>query len=130
MEYRQCRTKNLPIHGFKQNPDLNDRTYVYGSDREQMLDFIKESPAREKKLHPDHDITVGEVIWAVRKEMARTVDDVLARRIRLLFLDAAASVSLAPGVAQIMAEELGKDNEWQRQQVEDYNEIAKAYFIS
>jgi hypothetical protein len=29
-----------------------------------------------------------------------------------------------------MAEELGKDNEWQRQQVEDYNEIAKAYFIS
>lgn len=130
MEYRQCRTKNLPIHGFKQNPDLNDRTYVYGSDREQMLDFIKESPVREKKLHPDHDITVGEVIWAVRKEMARTVDDVLARRIRLLFLDAAASVSLAPGVAQIMAEELGKDNEWQRQQVEDYNEIAKAYFIS
>lgn len=70
------------------------------------------------------------MIWAVRKEMARTVDDVLARRIRLLFLDAAASVSLAPGVAQIMAEELGKDNEWQRQQVEDYNEIAKAYFIS
>lgn len=130
LEFRPCMTKNLPIHGFKKNPDLNDRTYVYGSDREQMLNFVKESPAREKKLHPDHDITVGEVIWAVRKEMARTVDDVLARRIRLLFLDAGASVGLAPGVAQIMAEELRKDSEWQRQQVEDYNEIAKAYIIS
>ena len=56
-EYRdgvQAMQDKEPSHSwFWQNPDLNDRTYVYGSDREQMLDFIKESPVREKKLHPD-----------------------------------------------------------------------------
>ena len=130
LEFRQCKTKNLHIHGYKQNPDLNDRLYVYGSDRDQLISFLREDPAREKKLHPDYEMTTGEVIWAVRKEMARTVDDVLARRIRLLFLDARAAVIIAPSVAEIMAEELNKSGEWQKQQVNEFSEIAKAYIIS
>jgi len=130
MQFRPCKTKNLHIHGFKQNPDLNDRLYVYGSDRDQLISFLKEDPAREEKLHPDYELTTGEVIWAVRKEMARNVEDVLARRIRLLFLDARASVIIAPRVAEIMAEELHKDGEWQKQQVKEFSGIAKAYIIS
>jgi glycerol-3-phosphate dehydrogenase len=130
IQFRPCKTKNLHIHGFKQNPDLNDRLYVYGSDRDQLLSFLKEDPARENKLHPDYDLTVGEVIWAVRKEMARNVDDVLARRIRLLFLDAKASVKIAPRVAEIIADELRKDVEWQKKQVQEYSGIAEAYIIA
>ena len=130
MQFRPCKTKNLHIHGFKQNPDLNDRLYVYGSDRDQLISFIKEDPAREEILHPDYNFTAGEVIWAVRKEMARNVDDVLARRIRLLFLDARASVTIAPRVAELMAVELGKDGEWQKKQVQEYSETARAYIIS
>ena len=39
--------------------------------------------------------------------MARTVEDVLARRTRALFLNAAAALRMAPAVAQLMAQELG-----------------------
>ena len=60
------------------------------------------------------DYTAAEVIWAVRHEMARTVEDVLARRLRALFLDARAAVDMAPKVAALMGRrakerlELGK----------------------
>jgi len=58
------------------------------------------------------------------------VDDVLARRVRVLYLDAMKSIALAPRVAEIMAAELGKDKEWIRQQVEEYTEMAKAYVMA
>ena len=82
------------------------------------------------KLHKDYSFTVGEVIWAVRYEMARTVDDVLARRVRALYLDARASMEMAPQVAEILAKELGKDQEWIKNQIREYTEMAKAYVIS
>ncbi|MEZ4997970.1 MAG: glycerol-3-phosphate dehydrogenase C-terminal domain-containing protein [Bacteroidales bacterium] len=78
----------------------------------------------QEKLEAGSDFTTGEVIWAVRKEMARTVDDVLARRVRVLYLDARKSIALAPRVAEIMAAELGRDREWVRNQVEEFIERA------
>jgi glycerol-3-phosphate dehydrogenase len=67
------------------------------------------------------------VVWAVRHEMARTVEDVLARRTRALFLNAKAAMRMAPRVAGLMAHELGRDGVWQRQQVESFGAVARNY---
>lgn len=129
LEFRKCRTRNLKIHGYQEDPDRNNRMYIYGSDLEEILKLQKENPAFSERLDPTTDFTVAEVVWAVRREMARTVDDVLARRVRVLYLDAKASVALAPKVASILANELGRDKKWEEQQVEDYTEMAKAYVL-
>jgi glycerol-3-phosphate dehydrogenase len=129
LPFRQCRTKDLKIHGYFENPDHNNRLYIYGSDLPEILRMQKENPKWAEKLEAGSDFTAGEVIWAVRKEMARTVDDVLARRVRVLYLDARKSISIAPKVAEIMAAELGKDREWVRQQVEEYTAMARGYVM-
>lgn len=130
LERRECVTMHLKIHGFQENPDRGDRMYIYGSDQEEIRKMQKENPVWAERLENGSDFTAGEVIWAVRHEMARTVDDVLARRIRVLYLDAKHSVSLAPRVAEIMASELGKDQEWIVSQVEEFTELAKGYIIN
>ena len=129
LPFRPCRTKGIKIHGYLENPDRDDRMYIYGSDLEEIQKIQKENPAWSEKLEAGSDFTAGEVIWAVRKEMARTVDDVLARRVRVLYLDARKSIALAPRVAEIMAAELGKDREWVRNQVEEFTELARGYVM-
>ena len=66
----------------------------------------------------------------MREEMARTVDDVLSRRTRSLILDARAAVEAAPRVAELMASELGRDEEWVEGQVASFTEMAKAYLLA
>ena len=127
LEQRPCKTKNLKIHGFRENPDYDHWLYVYGSDQDEILRLQQENPEYANKLISNYEFTVGEVVWAVKNEMARTVDDVLARRVRLLFLDARASIEIAPKVAEIMAKELKKDKAWEKEQVESYIEMAKQY---
>ncbi len=127
---KECNTKHLKIHGYLENPDRSDRMYIYGSDLEEIRKIQKENPAWAEKLNGESDFTAGEVIWAVRKEMARTVDDVLARRVRVLYLDARQSIALAPKVAEIMAAELGRDKNWVRRQVEEYTELAEGYVMA
>ena len=70
------------------------------------------------------------MVWAVRHEMARTVEDVLARRTRALLLDARASVDIAPQVAKLMASQLRRGRKWQREQVEAYTRVAAGYILS
>lgn len=130
MPFRPCKTRNLKIHGYMENPGKSEWIYIYGSDRQGILDLQKEKPEYAKKLHNDFDFTAGEVVWAVRKEMARTVDDVLARRMRALYLDAKASIVMAPEVAAIIASELQRNAAWEEQQVKEYTEMAKAYVLS
>ncbi len=50
-----------------------------------------EDPSLARRLYPDLPYITAEVVWAVRGEMARTVEDVVARRTRALFLNARAS---------------------------------------
>ena len=83
IEKRKCVTRHLRIHGYRPNPDLSDHMYVYGSDEPKIYELIKENPALGRKLSEKFDYTEAEVVWAVREEMALTVDDVLARRVRL-----------------------------------------------
>ena len=84
-------------------------------------------PALAERLHPALPYIAAEVVWAVRTEMARTVEDVLARRTRALFLNAAAAVEMAPRVAELMARELGRDDAWAAMQVRAFAELAKGY---
>lgn len=82
-----------------------------------------------EKLHPRYDYTVAEVVWAVREEMALTLEDILARRVRLLFLDARVAVEVAPKVAGIIADELGLGQDWVERQVEEFTELSKHYIL-
>ena len=83
----------------------------------------------DKKLHRHFSYTKSDVINAVRNEMAQTIEDVLARRTRVLFLDAKAAIEIAPTVAEVMANLLDKDKNWSGQQVKDFIETAKNYLI-
>jgi glycerol-3-phosphate dehydrogenase len=93
------------------------------------LALVNENPEWGKKLHPKYDYLQAEVIWAVRHEMARTVEDLLARRIRLLFLDARAAIEAAPVVALLMAEQLKTDETWQDKQVKVFTGLAQTYLL-
>jgi glycerol-3-phosphate dehydrogenase len=89
--------------------------------------MINEDPTFSRRLPGRSEVRAGQVAWAVRKEMARTVEDFLARRTRLLILDARLSMEAAPSVAELMAKELGRDSGWVNDQVESYAELANAH---
>jgi glycerol-3-phosphate dehydrogenase len=91
---------------------------------------IYQTPKNQgEKLDENLSYTVEEVREAVRNEMARTLEDVLARRTRSLFLNAKVAVEIAPKVVKIMAEELGKDETWQTKQVQVFQQLAKNYMV-
>ncbi|MDN3548580.1 glycerol-3-phosphate dehydrogenase/oxidase [Mucilaginibacter aquaedulcis] len=122
-------TKNLPIHGSKTNVNRNDHLYVYGSDEDALLNLLKENREWGQKLHPDMPYIQAEVVWGVRHEMARNVEDILARRVRALFLNARAAIDMAPQVASLIAVELDKDAVWQKEQVESFTALANGYLL-
>lgn len=126
---RKCRTYNYKIHGWRPNPDLNDHMYVYGSDADHIRALANENPAFAEKLSDKFDYTVAEVIWAVREEMARNVDDILARRVRMLYIDAREAAVVAEKVARIIAAELGYDEAWIEEQTSSFREIASHYYL-
>lgn len=123
----KCATRNLKLHGFSENIKYGDQLSSYGSDREKILELISNQPALAEKIHPLFDHTKAEVVWAVENEMAMLVEDFLARRSRMLFLNAQAALESAPLVAEIMAKELGRDENWQIDQVQEFAELAKGY---
>lgn len=129
VEPKKCVTKTLHIHGYRPNPNLADHCYVYGADEPALHQMEQESPTFTEKISPKYDYTIGEVVWAVREEMARTVDDVLARRVRMLFIDAREALAVAPKVAHVMAAELGKDETWEAEQVDAFTKIANNYIV-
>jgi glycerol-3-phosphate dehydrogenase len=123
---RASRTEMLRIHGATDEP--NDGPLArYGSDAGAVARVLGERPGWSEPLHPDLPYRAGEAAWAARYEMVRTVEDVLARRMRALLLDARASLEIAPRVAAILASELGFDEAWQREQVERYRELSAGY---
>ncbi len=123
-------SKNLQIHGSHYNAQIFAELHFYGSDAPMVRQVIAENPEYAEKIHPNLATVAGEVVWAVRHEMARTVADFLARRSRALIFDAAASIAAAPKVAHVMAKELKHDQKWIQQQVDDYNALARGYLIA
>lgn len=128
LDPRPCRTTNLPIHGWTERP-LSKRPELaaYGSDAARIDTLIEENPALAEKVHPDLALLKAEVVHAARREMARTVEDVLARRTRSLLLGARASIAAAPIVAELLATELGQDEKWQAAQVSAFTTLAEGY---
>ena len=127
---RKCVTKTLHIHGYRKNPDLGDHLYVYGSDRDKIEALITANPMLGEKLSDRYDYTAAEVVWAVREEMALSVEDVLARRVRLLFVDAREAMKVASKVAALMAEELGLEHHWVQDQTSTFIDLAKRYIVT
>ncbi|MDR1403483.1 MAG: glycerol-3-phosphate dehydrogenase/oxidase [Tannerellaceae bacterium] len=126
---RNCVTESYPIHGSKPNPDFSDPLYLYGSDADEIRNLIASAPGMAEKLHPGYAYTVGEVVWIVRNEMPRRLEDILARRLRILFLDARAAVEMAPRVAEILAAEQTKDDAWKETQLNAFKELAANYIL-
>lgn len=122
-------TAQMPIHGYVKNINDKDHLHFYGSDASRIKNLIRKDPSLGEPLIYPYPYLKAEVIWAVREEMARTVEDFLARRIRLLLLDARQSILAAPKVAQLMGDELGYRRRWQKEQVEAYAELAKEYIL-
>ncbi len=130
LDDRKCITHNLPIYGYDKNLDItSDPLAVYGTEKYQLLELEEEHPDLAEMLSEDIPLRKSQVVWAARHEMARTVEDMLARRVRGLFLNSKESLRVAPAVAEIMAKELGKDKEWIEDQLEDFGEVAKNYMI-
>lgn len=130
LEEQPSRTKALRLHGWAKTPPETDGLLsLYGSDGPSVRRVMREKPGWDEPLHPNLPYFVGEVAWGARREMARTVEDVLARRTRSLLLNARASIEVAPKVAEILAAELGKDEAWQKAQVQEYEANARGYVL-
>jgi glycerol-3-phosphate dehydrogenase len=123
-----CPTRNLRIHGYLQDSGALGELEVYGSDAAEIL-TLTQDPKLAMQLHPDLPYLAAEVVWAARNEMARTVEDVLARRTRALFLNAAAASAMAEPVAKLLASELGRDATWIAAQVNDFQALAQQYRV-
>jgi len=122
-------TASLPIHGATRSP-VPSRLSIYGSDRQTLAKLMKEDVKYTEQLDEALPYTVGEVIWAVRHEMAQSVEDVLARRLRALMLNARAALRSAPRVAQLLATELGHDPSWARAEVDRFQAVAQGYLAT
>ncbi|MNS65523.1 Aerobic glycerol-3-phosphate dehydrogenase [compost metagenome] len=126
-----CRTADLPLHGAAGLPaDLpapgsGSPDRYYGAD----LPLVRALPGADTLVVPETGLTEAHVRFAARHELARRVEDVLARRNRALFLDARAALAGAPRVAAILAEELGHDAAWQARELESFGALAKGYLL-
>jgi glycerol-3-phosphate dehydrogenase len=127
---RPSLTADLLLHGWRPDAGEVDKSLlVYGTDELRLTALFSERPEWNARLHPSLPYRAGEVAWAARHEAARSVEDVLARRTRALFLDARASIEVAPRVAAIIATELNRDQAWQDREVAQFRELAAGYLV-
>jgi glycerol-3-phosphate dehydrogenase len=110
---RPCVTMELAIRG--------------ADDPAAIRVLVEKDPSLAAVLHPRLPYIRAEIIRAVRDELCMNVEDALSRRTRALLLDAKAAIESAPVVAELLAKELGRDEVWQRQQVEEFGKLAQGY---
>jgi glycerol-3-phosphate dehydrogenase len=123
----RCKTKETRIHGYQENH--GGAHQVFGSDEEKIDKLPEQDPSLQRLLDERFPYKEAHVVWAVRNEMAVTIEDVLARRLRLLFLDARAAMNVAPRVAVLMAKELNRDEQWIDAQLKEFMQLATAYLV-
>lgn len=125
--HKATQTATLPVHGAAPATDWDDPLYYYGSDKAALEGKINGTAgnwlSEKLKIHK------AQVQWAVEHEMARTVEDVLARRTRGLLLDARESKRIAGEVAAIMAAALGKDEQWIQEQTSSFGRLTDQYVL-
>jgi len=123
-------TSKLKIHGHMEDPDLSDPLYWYGSDREHIDKLIRDDPQLATPISEVLQLNRAQIVWAVKGEMARTLEDCLSRRIRGLQLDAQECIRIAPEVAGILATQLGKEKAWEENQVEQFTQLAGMHLLN
>ena len=126
---RECSTKHLNIHGFHPQAQKFGHLSFYGSDASAIQELIEQEPELGQPLVAALPYVRAEVVWAVRYEMARSVEDVLCRRTRALFLNTKAALEAAPNVAALMARELGYDSNWQAEQLRAFRWVAMHFSV-
>ena len=130
ISHRPCTTTNLKIHGYSESVDPTDPLGFYGFDVLAIREMTITEPTLSELLDKEYPYIAAQVVWAVEQEMAQHIEDFLARRIRILFLDARASLRMAPKVAQIMARLLKKDQQWIDSELTHYEQVASNYIIN
>lgn len=119
---KSTKSKNIKIHGHTEKK-INSHLSIYGSDYEKIHFLLNERRSYKKKLHPKYPYLEGEVVWAIRNEMAITLEDIMCRRIGLFFIDTQASKKIASKVASIMKIELKKDDEWMKNELMKFKKL-------
>ena len=130
IEARPCTTAELSIHGATRAEICAANLQPYGADAAALATLIASEPAWAELLHPALPYQRGEVAWHARHEMARTVEDVLARRTRALLLNALAAIEAAPSVARLLAAEFSLDPAWEEAQVASFTNLARGYVFT
>lgn len=115
------------LAGLPERKCVTEDLKIYSSDAEEIEKIVREDPASAEKIHEKLNIRKAEILWAIRGEMAQTVEDVLARRTRALFLNAPAAIEIAPKVIELMRQEMNKDNMWVAEQMQNFSEVARNY---
>jgi glycerol-3-phosphate dehydrogenase len=126
---KPCVTRHLYIHGFHDAAKNFGSLAVYGSDAYEIRKLIDGNAEFGEPLHAALPYMKAEVVWAARHEMARTVEDVLARRTRALFLNARAALEMAPVVADLMALEFEWDAAIRTKQLDAFRDVASNYVL-
>ena len=117
----------MPIHGFETSPDWSDPLHVYGSVRAKLRKRI--AKREESSLSEKFPLFPAMIRHAVRKEMAITLEDMLARRTRSILFDARETRELAPRVAALMAKYLGEDEAWIQQELAAFETFSAPYVV-
>ncbi|PWS33641.1 glycerol-3-phosphate dehydrogenase/oxidase [Pedobacter paludis] len=129
LETKACVTQNLKIHGSTEQK-TESHLNIYGSDQSKIEDLMEAQPELKALLHPKYPYTEAEVVWSARHEMAETVEDILSRRLRILFIDAHVAKEMSPKVAYLLAKELNADKMWENHQIEIFNKLADGYIYN
>ncbi len=126
----ECVTRRVNIHGFHAHAERFGQLAVHGSDAPAIQELMRRRPELAQPLTGALPYVGAEVVWAVHHEMARTVEDVLCRRTRALFLNAKAATEAAPKVASFMAHELGYDSAWESGQLAAFQRVAAHFRLA
>lgn len=126
IEDKKCITENFSFY-TNGKPVESDRLRIYGNQASEIERMIREKPVLGEVIHQKLPYTKAEIVWICRNEMPRTLEDMLARRTRSLFLDARASAEAGPVVADLMARELGFSAAWQQSEISTYNNLILNY---
>ena len=127
LKKKKCKTKKTKLFGYKKKVDFSDPMHVYGSLKKKVesLGGIDDNNSLSTKFY----ITNNIIEWSIIHEMALTLEDILARRTRCIFLDSNESKLIAPNVAKKMAEVLEKDQEWIDTELKKFNKLIKNYTV-
>ena len=136
-----CKTRGLRIHGYLEQStvgngsgstsslDGSEPLAVYGADAAAIRELAAADRSLGEQLDPDLPYIAAEIVWGARAEMARTVEDALARRTRALFLNARSAIAMSQAAAKLVAKELGRDQAWVNEQVNSFRQLAGQYRV-